>query len=144
MLNVVEQIEPNISEVTKKGNALLQLGEFPEEPSFREDMSNLPRSVSDTKRKLEEKQELLEAAIEKNKAFDDVAEQLENWVAATAVEPVFAETTKITNPVAVEKRLQQLEVILYTVVEMCISVIWIDSCLDTPVSSCNNTGTIWG
>jgi murein L,D-transpeptidase YafK len=110
MLNVVEQIEPNITDVTKKGNALLQLGEFPEEPSVREDMSHLPRSVSDAKRKLKEKQELLEAAIEKSKAFDDVVEQLENWVTATAEEPVFAETTKTTNPVTVEKRLQQLEV----------------------------------
>jgi flavodoxin len=110
MLNVVEQIEPNITDVTKKGNALLQLGEFPEELSFREDMSHLPRSVSDAKRKLKEKQELLEAAIEKSKAFDDVVEQLENWVTATAEEPVFAETTKTTNPVTVEKRLQQLEV----------------------------------
>ena len=112
MSNVVEQIEPNITDVTKKGNALLQLGEFPEEPNFREEMSNIPRSVSDAKRKLKEKQEFLEAAIEKNKAFDDVVEQLENWVAATAEEPVFAETTKTTNPVTVDKRLQQLEVIV--------------------------------
>lgn len=115
MLNVVEQIEPNISETTKKGNALLQLGEFPEEASFRDVMSNLPRSVFDAKRKLEEKQELLEAAIEKSKAFDDVSGQIENWVAATAEEPVFAETMKTANPAVVEKRLQQLEVIVCVV-----------------------------
>ena len=110
MLNVVEQIEPNISETRKKGNSLLQLGEFPEEASFRDVMSNLPRSMSDAKRKLEEKEELLEAAIEKNKAFDEAAEQIESWVATTAEEAVFAETMRTTNPVVVEKRLQQLEV----------------------------------
>lgn len=109
MLNVVERVEPNISEVTKKGNVLLQLGEFPEETSFREDMSNLPRSVSDAKRKLEEKQELLETAIEKNEAFGNIAKQLEGWVTAIAKEPVFTEFGKTTNPVTVEKRLQQLE-----------------------------------
>lgn len=115
MINVVEQIEPNITEVTKKGNALLQMGEFPEEPSFREEMSNLPRSVADAKRKLEEKQELLETAVEKKEAFEDVAEQVENWVVATAQEPVFVELTKTTNPVAAEKRLQLLEVVAFTI-----------------------------
>lgn len=114
-MNVVKRIEPNITETTKKGNVLLQLGDFPEEASFRDVMSNLPRSVCDAKRKLEEKQELLEAAIEKNKAFDDVAEQIESWIAAAADEPVFAEAMKTTNPVVVEKRLQQLEVIVCTV-----------------------------
>lgn len=115
MLNVVEQIEPNISDVIKKGNALLQLDEFPEEPSFRDDMSNLPRNVAEAKRKLEEKQELLETATENIEAFDGLVQQLESWVEDTAQEPVFSETTKTTNPVAVEKRLKQLEVIFKTI-----------------------------
>ena len=110
MILILDKTEPPVGETMKKGNSLLQLVDSPEEPAMREEMASLAKELPVVKKKLEQKQAFLETVVEKNVEFQETAEQLEDWIAATAKQPVLVEGTKITNPIAVEKRLQQLEV----------------------------------
>ena len=101
-----------MSEVIKKGNALLQLVDSPDEPIIREKIADLSREFPDAKRQLEEREVFLETLVEKTTKFDKISGELEAWVTATAGEPVFAEGAKATNPITVSRRLEQLEVSL--------------------------------
>ena len=111
MINILEKTEPEVTKVMKKGNALLQMVDSPEEePALREKMADVSREMSDVKKKLEEKEAFLEKVLEKTVEFEEITEQLETWITTTAKEPVLTERVKTANPVAVAKRLQQLEV----------------------------------
>lgn len=110
MLSVVEHIEPNVPKVVNKGNEILLLGDFLNESAFRENISNLPRSVAEAKRKLKERKIMLEEAVDKFGEFNEIASQLKKWIATE--EPVLSESIKTTNPVVIEKRLKQVEVII--------------------------------